>query len=129
MLMSKHTIYDTFLEDGGATVLARVYGNAGTAITQASLTSITWAVYNADTEAEILAPAALTVSAVVFDTLQTGNPRWTKDGVGYNFVHALPVTAFPAAVAKTRIQYKFTPTSGAAFWLWAEGPVLEAFGG
>ena len=109
-------------EDGGATFMARVLGNDGAAITQSSISTITCAVYDLSTSTPtvaILAPS-LVVATVVFDTLQT-DARWTADATGYNFLHAMPATAFPTGKHTYKVEYKVTPASGAVFWLVFEG--------
>ena len=105
-------------EDGGAIFLARVLGAAGTAINQASISSITVKVFDLDvTDPDTsVYNATLTVSAVVFDTLQT-DAIWTEDSVGYNFKHAMSASAFPTGDHNYRIEYKFTPASGEIFWV------------
>lgn len=104
-------------EDSGATLLARVLGNAGTPITQASLTSISYKVFdlNAADPTAATQTGTLTISAVVFDTLQT-DPRWTVDDEGFNFAYAAPASWFSESTHTYRIEYKFTPASGEAFW-------------
>src|SRR6187402_145567 len=99
-------------EDGGATFMARVLGNAGTAITQATISSITCNVYDMTAPTVAVISPTVTVNSVVFDTLQT-DARWTADTTGYNFLHAMPATAFPTGKRNYKVEYKFTPTSGA----------------
>ena len=109
-------------EDGGATCLARVLGNDGAAITQASVSTITCAVYDLDSAAPsvaIISPT-VTVGSAVFDTLQGANNadgRWSVDLIGYNFLFALPATSFPTGGHKYTAEFKVTPASGAVFWL------------
>ena len=105
-------------EDSGTTLLARILGNAGTPITQASLSSISYAVFDlqgAD-PATAVQTGTLTISAVVFDALQTSDPRWTVDDEGFNFAHAAPASWFNESTHTYRIEYKFTPASGEVFW-------------
>jgi len=104
---------------GAVTCFGRVYGNAGTAITQASLSSITYKVNRiaADhdrTETET-ADGTVTISSSVFDSLQTSDPRWTKDSTGYNFRVVIPASAFLVGDLRHRIDFLFTPVSGEAF--------------
>ena len=109
-------------EDGGATCLARVVGHSGAAITQASLSTITCAVYDLDSatpDTAVVAPT-VTISTSVFDTLQGAagaDARWTTDQTGYNFLFALPATSFPTGKHKYAVEFKFTPASGAVFWV------------
>lgn len=115
----------TCYKSTGICVMARVYGDAGTAITQASLSGITYAVYEeTNANAVVVASTALTVSSVVYDALQTSDPRWTVDSTGYNFAHALSASAFPNA-GRFRVEYVFTPASGSAFVFVARAEVLD----
>lgn len=114
------------LEDCGISLMDRVYGNAGTAITQATITAISYKVYShtskdkaVDAEdGTLIASGSLTVASVVFDTLQT-DARWTKDSTGYNFRYDSPATDRPAG-GWHRYEIVFDPSSGenfAAVWV------------
>lgn len=59
---------------------------------------------------------ALTVSAVIFDTLQT-DARWTIDSTGYNFRHTPGASNFASGDRRYRIEYVFDPVSGENFAL------------
>lgn len=102
-------------EDTGAVIMARVYGNAGTAITQASLSSIVCKVYDLTNGDTLIATRTLVIASVVFDTLQTSDPRWTEDDTGYNFLDVVEATNFPEGGRTYRLEYKFTPASGQVF--------------
>jgi hypothetical protein len=122
----------------GVTILARLRGQDGSLVTQASLTSIAYSVANL-TEGEVVGTGSLTVSTCVYDSLQT-DARWTQDtasrpgpdgATGYNFAATLPASLFPettltSAVARSapprvQVDVTFTPTSGQPFrvvWSW-----------
>lgn len=106
--------------------MARIRGAGGQHLTQASLSSIAYAVRNL-TEGTTDSTGTFTVSSTVFDNLQTGDPRWTKDAVGYNFLGTIDAGAFDdVAVAdadapvpyevtprRYRVAVRFRPTAGA----------------
>ena len=100
-------------EDGGASLMARVVGNAGVVILQADITSISRAVYVGTTLQATTAPV---VATVVFDTLQT-DARWAVDSTGYNFRDDVAASVFADGDVIYRVEYKFTPASGEAFWV------------
>lgn len=104
-------------EGAGLTLLARVYDNTATAILQAGLSAIVYSVIDTTTGTAVTGHdgASLTISSVVYDTLQTG-AIWTKDSTGYNFRTTLAATALPDAGRIYRIEVKFTPTSGPVFF-------------
>lgn len=106
-------------EDGGASVLARVYGPDGAAITQAAISTITCRVTAKSSGASVATPT-VTVADSVFDTLQDDALWEDVDDVGYNFKHDLPATAFPTGGETYIVEYKFTPVSGAVFWVAVE---------
>lgn len=106
LVIAKATIW----EDAGCQCMARVYGNTGVAITQASLTSITCSVYNLATETSIATPT-VTISTSVFDTLQT-DARWTFDPTGYNFRFEVAASAFASPNVIHIVHFIFDPTSG-----------------
>lgn len=103
-------------EDGGATLLARVQGWNAADIVQSDISSIQYAVTDRTSGAAVISPTALTVSDVVFNTLQT-DARWSVDAEGYNFRHTIPATALPTGDHVFRVEYKFTPASGEVFFL------------
>lgn len=114
-------ITGAIFEDAGATILARITGHAGSPITQASLSSIAYKVFDrsgADPDTATQT-GTLTISTVVYDALQL-DARWTVDASGYNFLHAAPAAWFPDASHRYRIEYKLTPAAGEIFWVIAE---------
>jgi len=113
--------HGTVFKNGSATLLARVVGAAGAAVTQTDIASAKYSIYLLDDDdPDSQTPVAghsgvsLTVSAVIFDTLQT-DALWTKDTIGYNFMHVLEVAAhaaFAVAGRTYRIVYELTPAAG-----------------
>jgi hypothetical protein len=113
--------YSTVFHDGTVTLLARVLSNAGVAITQASISTVTYTVYLLDDQDPDVRTAvanhsavSLTVANVIYDTLQT-DAVWTKDATGYNFRHTIVVAtnnAFGTVGRNFLVEYKLTPVSG-----------------
>lgn len=104
------------IEDGGATLLARIVGNSAVNITQASITSITYDVFQKGATTDLQQNSPLNKTAVVFDTLQT-DAVWTVDSTGYNFSYAADVLEFPEGNEIFVFQFKFTPTVGQPFYV------------
>lgn len=111
-------------ENGTATLMARITGDADAAITQADISSVAYTLYlldadypdNPDTRTAITghSAAAVAVSACVYDSLQTGSP-WSKDSTGYNFKHTIDVStnaAFTLAGRQYLVCWSLTPESG-----------------
>ncbi len=109
-------ITGSIMRKSGATVAGLVQGNLGTNITQATLTSISYAVYRVDSPGiEVLTGSgSLAVSAVVFDSAITTDPRYGLAG-GYNFLATLPASCFQVAGAVHRIEVLFVPVVGENF--------------
>lgn len=101
------------VQNSGVTLLARILGNAGTPVTQLSLSSIAYTVTDLTTNTAI-GSGTLTVSQVIFDTLQT-DAVWTKDAVGYNFKAQLASTLFANGGDTYQVDVAFTPVSGQPF--------------
>ncbi len=118
-------IFGVMVRKSGQTVAGLMYGQAGTLITQASITTITYAVYRIanDREETLTGSGTLTVSAVVFDTAQTTDPRYVLAG-GYNFLAVIPATCFQTGGLTHRIEVLFTPVSGQPFTQIWEGVAL-----
>jgi len=114
-------IQGTVITNGTATLMARLVGWNGAAITQADVSAVTYTVYavGAKDPAERTADedhegVPLTVAAVVYDELQT-DAVWTADATGYNFRHTVPITGNPAFADPQRqyvVEYTLTPTTG-----------------
>lgn len=51
----------------------------------------------------------LTISAVIYNALQTSDDRWTKDGTGYNFLDVLDASHFPKGGRRYRVEYLCYP--------------------
>ncbi len=108
-------------EKSGWAIAARVYDLAsGAAVTQATFSNpgtITYRLYQMDgnTPRELTASAqSLTVSDVIFDTMQTNSIIWPVDSTGYNFKWTVPDTLIKRA-GKHKIEIFFQPSSGSGF--------------
>jgi hypothetical protein len=120
-------------EDGSATLYARLAARDGTGALQSSgLRLLKQADFGSPGElsisvfdlsgdsptAAIVGPTVLTVSSVVFDTLQTD---WEADATGYNWRYDLGPTAFPVGGRIYRVELKITTSGGSVGWLKFEG--------
>ncbi len=105
-------IRGTAWEDTSPFLMARVAGGDAVNLQQADVTSIAYTVYDLTAGALSSASASLTVSSVIFDTLQT-NARWTVDSTGYNFGFALPAAKIPTGDNVYVVDVAITPASGA----------------
>jgi hypothetical protein len=98
-------------EDGTPTLLARVYGTAGTPITQATCSSIAYSITDTTTNT-VADSGSLTISAVIYDTLQT-DAIWTKDATGYNFKWTPSATYLSAPGVTYAVEATITTTTSA----------------
>ena len=118
----------TWKEDGTATALGRITARNGSGsatgvdgegnwLQQADISTITYKLFDLDGSDPTTATesGSLTISAVVLDTPVTSNAIWTKDTTGYNFLHDISNTYFPAANRRYRMEYTVTLTGGAVF--------------
>lgn len=104
-------------EDAPLTIIGRVEGLDGDAIVQADLASIALKVFNNSTKEQIGVTTALTVSDVIFDTLQT-DYGWSADSEGYNFRYTMAATFFPTGGQVVLVEVIGTATSGGAVPIW-----------
>ncbi len=103
-------------EDSGVFLFARGKSSGGSYFAQSDFLSITLSIYDESAPGTLIVPAVtLTISDVIFNSLQTGDSRWTKDSTGYNF--RLPVLAIwlPKGGRKYRFEVKFTPTVASGY--------------
>lgn len=109
----------------GVTLLARISGNAGVPITQATLASIQYALTDLGSPAgvnPVTGPlTALSIAGTVFDQLQQSDPRWTRDSAqapgpdgnwGYNWATVLPAALFTSSSNRMHVDVVFTPVIG-----------------
>ena len=114
------------IEDSGATFLARIHGAAGTAITQASVASISWKVFTLEDPATVVLSGTATPAANIYDTLQT-DAIWTEDSTGYNFRYDMAALAFPTGNLRYRVTFRFVPATGEVFHLLYEVDALQVY--
>lgn len=99
-------------EDSSFSLMQRIHAD-GVNIEQADVSSIAYKVTNTNTGVEI-SGGTLTVSTVVYDTLQTDS-RWEADSTGYNFRHDFDQTTLTDPDVVYVIEYEFTLISGNKF--------------
>lgn len=84
------------------TLMARILGQLGTPITQATVATIAWQVSNL-TQGTVVGNGSFVVANTVFNALVQADPRWIRDSVytpgpdgayGYNFAAVLPASTF-----------------------------------
>ena len=112
--MPSPIIASAFIWEGyAATCMARILGNSGTAITQASLTSITYYVYDPQsaTPNTAIATGSVTISSAVSDTLVTNDARWRVDTTGRNFIYTIAGSAFPDPRRHYEAEFVFDPSA------------------
>ena len=115
--MSCETVTGCVAEDSTFAVMLRLQVD-GVNATQSVLSAITWKAWDEQNTGTVHASGALTVSSVVFDTLQTDG-RWTADSTGYNFRHDITQATFTDP-GRYVIEYTVTMTGGNSF---IAGPV------
>ena len=138
--MAAQIIFGSGFEASTATLLARVTGVDGEPIVQASLTTLSYEVWeipvpleyknrdwqslylNPTIPTKIVSAVSLTIADVVFDTLQLDD-RWADlDAIGYNLAVPLPDTTFPLGDLEdypkgiwNEIPFKAVPAVGPSF--------------
>jgi hypothetical protein len=105
-----------------AFLMARIYGQQGQYLNQASVASIAYQVTDTTTGLSTK-NGTLTVASTVYNSLQQGDPRWTMDtsaypgvdaSTGYNFAFVLPGAAIPKAV-RYQVDVVFSLVGGGVF--------------
>jgi hypothetical protein len=92
------------------TILARVIGGDGDAITQDDIASVTWTVYDVDAQQQTDSGAP-DVDDCILDTL-TVDGRWTTDAIGFNCAVDIDSTSFPNGGDCYQVRITLTPVSG-----------------
>lgn len=115
-------------EDSTATVLGRLTARNGSGVAtgvsgegkwlqQADVSSIAYKIFdiNSATPDTPIKTGTATVATVVLNTPVTATEIWTKDTIGYNFLHDLASTDFPAGDHLYSLEYVVTLAGGAVF--------------
>ncbi len=117
MLMATQ-IKGAVLVGGTGTFMARITGHEDEAITRADIEAVEYSLFLIQNQARTAVAGhqavALTVADVMLEALSTAAP-WTKDEVGRNFQHILPITenpAFAEPLSKYILAYTLTPATG-----------------
>lgn len=110
----------TVLKNGLLVYLARIRKLDGNLLQQANLTGITYTITDLLTSLVITGHSAisLTIADVVFDTLQTGDPRWDVDETGFSFAHELSNAdnqPFPNGGRSYELRYTFSLVGGSSY--------------
>lgn len=131
--------------NAGVALMARIRGNSHALVTQASLSAIAYTVWNVQPVVDgtgdataVVASTALTISSVIYDSLQQQDGLWTKDGPGnlgpdmswgYNFKTVIPASSFTVAASgdRYRVDVKFTPVTGEIFRLPFEFTTIQVY--
>lgn len=101
-------------EDNGFSLMSRVIGDDATDVRQADISTITWKLFDKEARTVVVDSGSLTVSSVIFDTLQT-DARWKADSEGYNFRWDVPETLLPTGDTDYRIELKYTTDTAIVF--------------
>lgn len=78
-------IEDSIIEGQDCTLQGRFESAAGTPLTQAGVTSVSYYVYNYE-DSTAIANGSFVVASVIYDGLQ----QWSEDCTGYNFEATIP---------------------------------------
>ena len=101
-------------EDSGISLMARITGTDAANIAQSDVSSIAYSVFDSNDYSTAVSTGALTVSNVVFNSLQT-DARWTTDSTGYNFRWDMPASILTVGDRVYRVEITITPSSGEVY--------------
>jgi len=102
-------------EDSGYTVLANILGHDGTSVAQADVSSIAWTIADRTVPDTAVATGTLVVADVIYDALQTSDPRWSRDTTGFNFLAPMAASTVPNGNKVYHLRYTFTPPTGEVY--------------
>lgn len=117
------TIKATVIENSGFVLLGRLAGIDGQPLVQADIDAIEVRSYihSGQQKGTLVIPTGapepytgtdLDPVDVLFDELQTDDPRWTEDEEGYNFLYVVDGSFVPEGDITYQVEVKVTPVSG-----------------
>lgn len=111
-MSSSDIIKGTVWEDASATCMGRLTTPTGADATQASVSTITYGVYDFDGTQPLIAVSSGTAATTttLFNSLQTDG-RWTIDETGYNFAYTVTPTSLANGEHQYRVVFTFTYTT------------------
>ena len=115
-------------EDSGYTVLGRILGHDGSAVSQSDVDSITYTIAERSTPGTPVATGTIEVTNSVYTELQTSDSRWTRDTTGFNFAAAMPATTVPDGNKVYQLDFSFTPSTGEVYHFPVTIPTRNLFG-
>jgi len=126
--MVKPFVSQAAYEDTGVTLMARITDTDGNNLTQSDVSSIELKVIKLS-DGTTVTTVALTVSVVIFDTLQTTAllPAWSLDSTGANFVYKTLDAHLPDGEETYRFQVRITPASGATIQIAYDVPTVQTY--
>lgn len=127
----KPFVIQSVFEDSGIVLMGRGRSPGGGYFQQSDFTSIKLKIYDKEAPATlIVSEITLTISSVIFNSLQTNDSRWTIDATGYNFRYVTLAAHLPNGGRTYRLEFKFTPADGvyAPFHAVVEVPVIGLYG-
>ena len=96
-------------EDDGFKAMARICGWGGVLVTQASLASIAYEVFDLDNHNASTGSGSVTIADAVYDTEQTGSGWPAGYSDGFNFAFLVPGSCFPTGGHYYQVEFRFTP--------------------
>lgn len=119
-------LISTIWEDGDVVEMARFLVDGANGV-QADVSTIVRKIFDKANANALIATDSLTVSSVVYDTLQTTalDPNWTKDSTGYNFRDRIAGSNFPTGGRIYRVEYYFVGANSEQFWIIYQHPAQK----
>lgn len=116
-------------EGSNPNLMWRAVGLNGSPLVQSDISAASLTIYDMSAGASqataVVGPTSLTVSAFVFNTLQTDG-YWTRDSTGYNVRYMVDASGFTNDGGKKyRACIKLTTTSYGTVWLVAEWQAMS----
>ena len=92
MSVANNIVLGRSVAQTGTPCMARMQNvNTGQYLTQASVMVVNYVITDLNTGLQVTT-RALAPNAIIFDTLQTNDPSWVQDSLGYNIKYTIPAS-------------------------------------